>query len=335
MAQPQFIDRPRAATLAEIAAIADAHLVDATRGGQRVAGLAALQDAGPHHLTYFDNPKHADRLASTMAGACLVSAEFEAAVPGGVTVLRVAAPYRAFVGVATQLHPDALRQKSWYGITGIAASAIVHPTARLEDDVTVDPLAVIGPGVEIGAETVIGAGVVIGAQVRIGRNCSIGPGCAIAFTLIGNGVLIHPGCRIGQDGFGFGFRDGVAPKLPHTGRVLIQHGVEIGAGTTIDRGSLRDTIIGERSKIDGLVRIGHDAWIGRHCRLGAQTGIGAGAALGDRADLGAAAQIHAGLAVGRDAKVVTGGIIDDDRAAAVASQGSGVTPGGPAGGGAS
>ena len=157
------------------------------------------------HLTFFDNLKYADQLALTMAGACLVSDRFAARVPSHVAVLRAAQPFRAFVRIAREWHGDALRPKSWVGNEGIAPSAIIDSSAHLEDGVIVDPLAVIGPDVEIGAGTVIGAAAVIGPGVKIGRDCNVGPHCAIQAALIGNNVLIYPGCSIGQDGYGFVF----------------------------------------------------------------------------------------------------------------------------------
>ena len=131
----------------------------------------------------------------------------------------------------------------------------------------------IGPRAEIGAGTVIGAGAVIGPGVRIGRDCSIGPNASIVHALIGDRVIIHPGCRIGQDGFGYLMAPRGHRKVPQVGRVIIQDDVEIGAKTTIDRGAIRDTVIGEGTKIDNLVQIGHNVSIGRHCVLVAQTGI--------------------------------------------------------------
>src|SRR5207302_6966824 len=238
MAQPIFFERPALLTLADIAALTKATLVDASRASQQVKGLASLDEAGPMHLTFYDNLKYADQLASTQAGACLVSPRFEASVPRHVAALRAAQPFRAFVKAARELHRDALRPQSWAGNAGIAGSAIIDPTAHLEDGVVVDPLAVIGPHVEIGTGTVIGAGAVIAPHVRIGRDCNVGARSAIQCALIGNNVLIHPGCSIGQDGYGFVFfgPDGHV-KVPQTGRVLIQNDVEIGAGTTIDPGS--------------------------------------------------------------------------------------------------
>ena len=311
MAQPRFFEQPPSSTLADIAALTKARLVDPSRGGQQVRGLASLDEAGPMHLTFFDNLKYADQLASTKAGACLVSERFEARVPAHVAVLRAAQPFREFVKIARELHSDALRPQSWFA--GIAASAVIDPSAHLEDGVIVDPLAVIGPNVEIGAETVIGAGAVIGANVRIGRECDVGARCSIQFALIGNNVLIHPGCSIGQDGYGFVFfgPDGHL-KVPQTGRVLIQNDVEIGAGTTIDRGSLRDTVIGEGTKIDNQVQIGHNVTIGRHCLLAAQLGLAGSLTIGDNVALGAKVGINNHLRIGDGAQVTAMSAVKDD-----------------------
>ncbi len=313
MAQPIFIEQPPSSTLADIAALTTACLVDASRGGQRISGLASLDEAGPSHLTFFDNLRYADQLATTMAGACLVSERFEAKVPARVAVLRAPHPFREFVKIARELHSRALRPQSWFGNAGIAPSAIIDPSARLEDGVIVDPLAVIGPNVEIGTGTVIGAGAVIGANVRIGRDCNIGARCAIQFALLGNGVLIHPGCSIGQDGYGFVFfgPDGHL-KVPQTGRVLIQNNVEIGAGTTIDRGSLRDTVIGEGTKIDNQVQIGHNVTVGRHCLLAAQIGLAGSLTIGDNVALGAKVGINNHVHIGEGAQVTAMSGVKDD-----------------------
>src|ERR1700753_3782222 len=157
MAQPVFFEQPPSSTLADLAALTKALLVDASRGGQQVRGLASLDEAGPMHLAFFDNLKYADQLAATKAGACLVSPRFEKNVPAHVAVLRAAQPFRTFLQLAREWHRDALRPASWFGHDGIAPSAIIDPSAHLEDGVIVDPLAVIGPNVEMGAGTAIGA----------------------------------------------------------------------------------------------------------------------------------------------------------------------------------
>jgi UDP-3-O-[3-hydroxymyristoyl] glucosamine N-acyltransferase len=169
--------------------------------------------------------------------------------------------------------------------------------------VTVDPLAVIGPNVEIGAGTIIGSGAVIAANVRIGRDCNVGAGSSIQFALIGNNVLIHPGCHIGQDGYGFIFGSENHLKVPQTGRVIIQNDVEIGAATTIDRGSLRDTVIGEGTKIDNQVQIGHNVTIGRHCLVAAGCGLAGSLTLEDNVALGAMVGINNHVTIGEGAQV--------------------------------
>ncbi|WP_454619286.1 UDP-3-O-(3-hydroxymyristoyl)glucosamine N-acyltransferase [Bradyrhizobium cenepequi] len=313
MAQPIFYKSPPSSTLADIAALTKAHLVDPSRGGQLVRGLASLDEAGPMHLTFFDNLKYVDQLASTKAGACLVSPRFEADVPAHVVVLRAAKPFHAFVQLARQWHGDALRPGSWFGVEGIAPSAIIDPTAHLEDGVIVDPLAVIGARVEIGSGTIVGAGAVIGADVKIGRDCNVGAKTTIQYALIGNNVLIHPGCNIGQDGYGFIFFGPEGHlKVPQTGRVLIQNNVEIGAGSTIDRGSLRDTVIGEGTKIDNQVQIGHNVTIGRHCLLAAQIGLAGSLTIGDNVALGAKVGINNHLKIGDGAQVTAMSAVKDD-----------------------
>lgn len=313
MAQPTFFKQPPPTTLAAIAAATKAHLVDPTRGEQVVKGLASLDEAGPMHLAFFDNLKYADELTATKAGAILVSPRFEARVPPHVAVLRAPQPFRAFVNLAREMHGDALRPQSWFGCEGVSPSAIIDPTARLEDGVIVEPLAVIGAHVEIGAGTVVGAGAVIGAHVKIGRDCNVGARTAIQCALIGNNVLIHPGCNIGQDGFGFIFFGPEGHlKVPQTGRVLIQNNVEVGAGTSIDRGSLRDTVIGEGTKIDNQVQIGHNVTIGRNCLLAAQIGLAGSLTIGDNVALGAKVGINNHLKIGDGAQVTAMSAVKDD-----------------------
>jgi UDP-3-O-[3-hydroxymyristoyl] glucosamine N-acyltransferase len=234
-------------------------------------------------------------------------------VPAHVAVLRTAQPFREFVSFAREMHRDALRPKSCMGRVGIAPSAVIDSTARLEDGIIVDPLAVIGPNVEIGSGTVIGSGAVIAADVKIGRDCNIGARCAIQFALIGDHVLIHPGCSIGQDGFGFVVSGPNGHmKVPQIGRVLIQNNVEIGAGTTIDRGSLRDTVIGEGTKIDNQVQIGHNVTIGRNCLLAAQIGLAGSLTIGDNVALGAKVGINNHLQIGDGAQVTAMSGVKDD-----------------------
>src|SRR5438876_1648190 len=273
MSQPFFFSRGSGLSVREIAARTSAKPGPGADLERRITGIAALDHAGPSDLAFLDKAKYAPELSVSAAGACFTTERYAARAPVQMSVLCVAEPYRAFVEVARALYPDALRPSSLFGASGVAVGAFVHPSARMENGVTVDPGAVIGPHAEIGTGTVINTGAAIGPKVRIGRHCSIGANASIANALIGDRVVIHPGCAIGQDGFGFVMEAGRHRKVPQIGRVIIQDDVEIGAGTTIDRGAIRDTVIGEGTKIDNLVQVGHNVSIGRHCLLVAQVGI--------------------------------------------------------------
>ena len=303
MSQRQFFKQPTGLTVGEVAAITGAQPRADARLDQVITDVAALDLAGRNDLTFFDNARYNDALASTCAGACLISERYAEQAPADLSVLCAREPYRAFVEIARRLFPDSLRPTSAYGETGIAATASVHPSAALESGVTVDPGAVIGAGARIGGGTVIGANAVIGPGVHIGRHCAIGAGGSILHALIGDRVIIHPGCRIGQDGFGFVLGAGGHVKVPQIGRVIIQDEVEIGAGTTIDRGGIRDTVIGEGSKIDNLVQIAHNVVIGRHCVVVAQSGLSGSVTLADQVVLGARVGIIEHVHVGEGAQL--------------------------------
>ena len=253
---------------------------------RRIGNIAPLDTATTCDISFIDNARYLEALAATRAGACLVGPRFESAVPRGPVVLVTPHPYPAFVAVARALFPDALRPTSLYAVTGRSKDARVHPSARLEAGVTVDPFAVIGPDAKIGTGTVIATGAVIGPGVCIGRDSAIGANVTVLHALIGDRVIVHPGARIGQDGFGYLPGPMGHQKIPQTRRVIIQDDVEIGANSTIDRGSNRDTVIGEGTKIDNLVQIGHNTAIGRHCALVSQTGVSGSVKVGDYVMMG-------------------------------------------------
>jgi UDP-3-O-[3-hydroxymyristoyl] glucosamine N-acyltransferase len=301
MTQPLFLRQSRGLSLAEIAALTSAELADNSAGERRISDVASLDRAGPRDVTFVESRKFAAQLAETRAGACFVPETLAAQVPRGVVALRVAKPYQAFVATARALFPAALRPSSLYEAK-TSAGAHVHPTARLENGVTIDPGAVIGPRAEIGSGTVVSANAVIGPDVRIGRDCTIGANSTITHALIGDRVIVHPGCQIGQDGFGFAMGEKHS-KIPQVGRVIIQDDVEIGANTTIDRGAIRDTMIGEGTKIDNLVQVGHNVSIGRHCVIVAQTGIAGSCVLEDYVVLAARVGLADHVTIGEGAQL--------------------------------
>jgi UDP-3-O-[3-hydroxymyristoyl] glucosamine N-acyltransferase len=311
MSEPVFLRYSRGLTLGEVTALTGAAPPPVSARARRIVNIAALDRAGPGDLSFFDNKSYATAAAASHAGACLTTAALAKDLPARVVALIVREPYRAFVTTARELFPHALRPSSLYE-AGEVAGAFVHRTARLEDGVTVEPGAVVGPRAEIGSGSVIGATAVIGAEVRIGRDCSIGAGSTVSNALIGDRVIVHPGCQIGQDGFGFVMGGSGHLKVPQIGRVIIQDEVEIGAGSTIDRGAIRDTVIGEGTKIDNLVQVAHNVSIGRHCVLVAQTGISGSSTLEDFVVLGARVGLNNNVTIGEGAHIAATSIVHGD-----------------------
>ena len=302
MNEPVFLRDTRGLTLDEIVALTGAATPVGQPGTRRIVNVAPLDRASPSDIAFFDSKRFSIEASRTHAGACLTSAALASELPAHVTALIVREPYRAFVLVARALFPQSLRPSS-LAAAGSVAGAHIDPGARLENGVTVEPGAVIGPGCEIGSGTVIGAAAVIGTDVRIGRDCSIGAGVIVTHALLGDRVILHQGCKVGQDGFGFVMSGAGHLKVPQVGRVIIQDDVEIGSGTTVDRGAIRDTVTGEGTKIDNLVQVGHNVSIGRHCVVVAQTGISGSSTLEDFVVLGARVGINNNVTVGEGAQI--------------------------------
>jgi UDP-3-O-[3-hydroxymyristoyl] glucosamine N-acyltransferase len=303
MADPQFFSSESTLTIGEIATLTRAEPRPGTDLNKRIHNIAPIDLAGPDDLTFLDNIRFADELATTRAGAVLTTTRFEPKAQAGMNVLLSRRPYEAFVAVMQTFYKSSLRPSSPYGDSGVAAGAMVHPTARLESGVTVDPGAVVGAEAEIGSGTIISANAVIGTKVRIGRNCTIGPNTSITHSILGNNVIIHPGCHIGQDGFGYVPTKEEQVKVPQLARVIIHDSVEIGAGTQVDRGGIRDTVIGAGTKIDNLCQIAHNVVIGRNCIIVAQSGLAGSVVLEDHVILAARVGILPHVHVGKAAQI--------------------------------
>jgi UDP-3-O-[3-hydroxymyristoyl] glucosamine N-acyltransferase len=277
-----------------------------------IRGVAPIDRAGPGDLTFLDNPRYAAALSQTRASAVLLQPRHSARAPAGCVALSTSEPYRAFAQVLIRLFPSAASPGSTFAEVGISPGASVHPAARLEAGVIVDPGAIIGPGAQIGAGALIGANAVIGPNVRIGRNSVVGPNCTVLCALIGDRVILHPGVRIGQDGFGFAMGGTGHLKVPQVGRVILQDNVEIGAGTAIDRGANRDTVVGEGTKIDNLVQIGHNVVIGRHCVIVSQAGVSGSCTIEDFVAIGGQAGLAGHLRIGAGAQIAaSAGVMND------------------------
>lgn len=305
MSVAAFFHLSRPYTVEEIAELTGATIRAAAEPAAPpvLTGVAPL--AAGHHgdLCFFFSPRYVQALAGCRATACFLRPRHAHLLPGRIIGLLVDDPQRAMTLAAAALFPDALRPGSLFRGGGVAPGAHVHPEARLEPGVTVDPGAVIGPGAEIGSGTVIGPQAVIGPDVRIGRDCSIGAQVSVICALIGDRVIVHPGARLGQDGFGYARGDRGWLKTPQLGRVIVQDDVEIGANTAIDRGATRDTIVGEGTKIDNLVQIGHNVVIGRFCAIVAQTGIAGSCEIGDYVAVGGQSALGGHLKIGEGAAI--------------------------------
>ena len=273
-----------------------------------IADIRPLDDAGPAHLSFIDNRKYLAQLQTSRAGACLVAPALAGRVPASIIALETKTPYRAFAQGLHLFYPEAMHSKVAMAEPG---APFVHPSARIEAGVRIEPGAVIGREAWIGAGTTIAAGAVIGYRVTVGRSCFIGPGASIIHALIGDRVIVHGGVRIGQDGFGFAMGAGGHLKVPQIGRVIVQNDVEIGANSAIDRGALKDTLIGEGTKIDNLVQIGHNVVVGRHCVIVGQVGIAGSATLGDYVVVGGHGGVAGHITVGDGAQIAGASHVKD------------------------
>ena len=275
MADPRFFTVSGPFTLGELASIAKADLAPGADPDLRLEDVAPLDQATGRHISFLDNRKYADAFAASKAGAAVVSAEFAPRAPQGMSLLIAKDPYRSYARIAQAFYPRT-RPEAW-----VAPTAWIDPKAQVSADCRVEPGAYIGAGAEIGAGCHIGPNAVIGAGVVLGADCVIGANASISNALIGANVVIYPGARIGQDGFGFAMGPEGHMKVPQLGRVVIGDNVEVGANTTIDRGAGPDTIIGAGTMIDNLVQIGHNVQMGKGCVIVSQTGISGSTQLGD------------------------------------------------------
>lgn len=302
MADPRFYSNQGPFALAALCEAAGIALPTSADGGTEVADVAGLDGAGPAHLSFFTGGRElASAFASTHAGFCLVPQKSgrqstSKSAPNPTLLLPCASVGQAFAAIAARFYPDAMRVNRRQEL-GVAA------TARLGRNALLGPGVTVGAGAEIGDNSSIGANAVIGPGVTIGRDCEIGSNVTIAYAHIGDRVIIQSGTQIGQPGFGFATTSAGHVKIPQLGRVIIQDGVEIGAATTIDRGALGDTVIGEGAKLDNLVQVGHNVSIGRHCILISQVGIGGSSVIEDFAVLGGQVGIADHVHIGQGARL--------------------------------
>lgn len=294
MGDPRFFARSGPHTLAAVA------LAAAGTAPQRdllLTGVAPLQTAGPSDVSFLDNRRYAAAMEETRAGAVIVHPDMLDRVPAATIPIVTSAPYEGWARVATLFHPEQ------------CSSPGIHPSAFVDAQALVDPLAEIGPfavvevGARIGAGCRLGSHVFVGRGVIIGRDCRIGSHASLSHTIVGARVYVYPGARIGQEGFSFAYTRSGYLTIPQLGRVILEDDVEIGANSTIDRGSTGDTVIGAGSRIDNLVQIGHNVRLGRCCVIVAQVGVAGSTVFEDFVQVGGQAAIAGHLHVAAAAKI--------------------------------
>jgi UDP-3-O-[3-hydroxymyristoyl] glucosamine N-acyltransferase len=270
---------------------------------KRVSGVAPLAEATESHISFLANPKYAPQLESTRAAAILVGSD----MPEASRHIRVDNPYFAMARVVSRWFAERPMPK------GVSPLASVAPTARLGRNVAVGPFAAIGENAVIGDNVSIFPNVVIEADCSIGEGTIVYPLVSVYYrSKIGRRCIIHSGVVIGSDGYGFATEGGRHHKIPQIGIVRIDDDVEIGSGTTIDRAALGETVIGEGTKIDNLVQIGHNVKVGRHCLLVSQSGIAGSTELGDYVVMAGQSGASGHLKIGAGAQVAAKSAVFDD-----------------------
>lgn len=314
MEQNWFFPPHDGVRLGDLANRLGVELLDQSAASKTVRNVSPVYRAKDGDICYMLSRKSKSELETCQATAILCDKALASFVPAHIAVLQTPHAHMAFALAGEILQPAAMRPAlTTSEPSDISALAYVDPSARLEPGVVVEPMAVIGANVEIGEGTRIGPGVVLGVGVKIGRDCTISAGAKLQCALVGNRVILHPGACIGQDGFGYGpGPKGGMIKIVQVGRVIIQDDVEIGANTTIDRGTMDDTVIGEGTKIDNQVQIGHNVRIGRHCGIVSKVGIAGSTRIGDGVMIGGASGINGHITIGDGVQIAAmSGVVAD------------------------
>jgi UDP-3-O-[3-hydroxymyristoyl] glucosamine N-acyltransferase len=265
-----------------------------------VTGVAPLDRAEAHHLTFLASVRYAALLThrSPGAGVVLVTPALAQSAEHCRARILVEDPHAAMLSLLGTLYPAEVH------VSGIHPTVVIGRGAQVGADVSLGAFVVLGDGARVGAGSRLDAHVVVGAGATVGAGCVLYPGVTVySGSTIGDRVRIHAGARIGSDGFGYVYRDGVHDKIPHVGRCVIESDVEIGANTTIDRGSIDDTVVGAGTKIDNLVHVAHNVRIGRLCLLMAQVGVAGSVRIEDGCILAGQAGVSGHHTIGRGARL--------------------------------
>ena len=290
-------------TLDEIAKAIQGRVVG--DGALLIKGIGSIKDAGPGDLTFLANPKYLPLAAKTGASAIIVGKDV---LIEGKTVVQTEDPSAAFSRVVFMIKEDFTPR-----IKGVHPSAVVDPSAEIGEGAGIGPCVVVEKGAKIGRRTVICAGCYIGQKTSVGDDTLVYPNVTLRENVtVGSRVIIHSGTVVGADGFGYAMVDGVHHKIPQMGTVVIEDDVELGACVTIDRARFDKTFIGQGTKIDNLVQIGHNAHVGRHCIIIALAGVAGSCHIGDHVIVAGQAGMGGHLNIGDGAVIAAqSGVIKD------------------------
>ncbi|MBT4204116.1 MAG: UDP-3-O-(3-hydroxymyristoyl)glucosamine N-acyltransferase [Rhodobiaceae bacterium] len=303
MSVNKFFQISKPISLSLIIELTGSHTIKSVNTDIFIENVSSSQTATERDLTFLSGNANIKNISILNAKACFITPDLIKKLPNSVIPIITNNPELSFATVLSLFYPGG---KATKGSGKISKDAIIEKGVLIEEGVTIEHGAVLKTGVEIGASSIISSNVVIENNVSIGRNCFIGSNSSIMCTLIGDNVIIHPGARIGQDGFGYVLSESGFVKFPQIGKVVIQDNVEIGANSTIDRGALEDTIIGEGSKLDNLVHVAHNVSIGRYCGVAGQVGISGSVKVGDGVMFGGQAGVIPHLSIGNNAQIAAG-----------------------------
>ncbi len=267
-----------------------------------IEGVSTIQGASSKEITYLSNKNYLNGVTNIRAAACLITIDLIDVLPKGVMPIVVENPEYIIIDIMGLFYEDLDDEVN----SPTNDFSYVANNVVCGENTQIKPGAVVKSGVVIGDNSIVDSNTTIGSNVMIGHNARIGSNCTLKNCILGNNVIIHPGVRIGQDGFGYCLGKEGLKKFPHIGRVIIQDNVEIGSNTTIDRGSLNDTTIGEGTKVDNLVQIAHNVTIGQNCVIAGMVGISGSVRIGNNVMIGGQSGIKQHRKIGDNVQIGAG-----------------------------
>ncbi len=298
MADPHFFQNAGPFSLSDLCELVDGILSEGANPNLLVHDVATLEAADHTQISFLDNKKYLPDYTNTRAGVCIVDQKFASKKPDNTTLILTKKPYKAYALIAQKFYPRKQLSQS-----NIHEAAVVDASAQIGNRCHISAGVYIGKDVVIGDECIIEPNVVISDGVKVGSNTLLGANSSLEYCSLGSNCQIHAGVRVGNRGFGFAMEPDGYIDVPQLGRVIIGNDVEIGANSCIDRGAGPDTIIGDGTKIDNLVQIGHNVQMGKQCVVVAQSGIAGSSILEDYVVMGAQSGVSGHIKMGTGVQI--------------------------------